>query len=145
MADYINMGANVVAYEKDNKKYAMTCAWCMQCDYEELLLLIGSQSITGKHLQVNDIVGISSLSSNQMDIASHYGENHSDTYDKFKGQKYHKENSAILIDGAKVKMVCKINDISHVKGNDEDLLVHVKILKADVAENLKFLARSDMR
>ncbi len=145
MADYVNMGANVVAMEKDHHKYAMTCAWCMQCDYEELLLLIGGQSITGHHLSVGDIIGVSALSKAQGDIANHFGDQHSDIVDKFVGQTYHQEGSALLIDGAKVNMVCEVKDITHVKENDEDFLVHVKILSSKVDDKVDFLSRSDMR
>lgn len=145
MADYVNMGANIVAFEKEKKKYGMTCAWCMQCDYEELLLLIGSQSCTGHHLNVGDRVGISALSKGQEEIANHFGDHHSDSYDKFANQKYHQQDSALLIDGAKVAMVCEVKNISHILGNEEDFLVHVKILSAEVIEDIPFLSREDMR
>ena len=145
MADLVNMGANVLAYEKNHHKYAMTCAWCMQCGYEEVLLLVGSQSVTGHHLEVNDIVGVSALSDKQENIALHYGDNHSDTYDKFKDQKYHMEKSAILIDGARVEMVGLIKDITHLKDNDEDLLVHIKVISSTINEDVKFLSRLEMR
>lgn len=29
----VNMGCNVVAYQKNNQKYGMTCAWAMMIDH----------------------------------------------------------------------------------------------------------------
>ena len=79
-----NAGCNVVAIEKNHKKYAMTCAWATMLDYDKVGLLIGSQSETGKVLEVGDICGISALSHKQRDIANLIGEHHSSEFDKFK-------------------------------------------------------------
>ena len=50
----IDHGVHVIAYIKNNKKYAMTCAWSMLCDYDKILMLLGSQSVTGKNLKKGD-------------------------------------------------------------------------------------------
>ena len=63
--DLVNLGANVIALEKNNHKYGMTCAWLTMVNYDEIVMLIGSQSDTGHHIEINDIIGISSLANNQ--------------------------------------------------------------------------------
>lgn len=144
MGDYVNLGANVVAFIKDNRPYGMTCAWCMHCDYEELLLLIGSQSDTGKHLKEGDVIGISSLSDDQKDVAFHFGENHSATTDKFQGVSMKREGTALLVNGAKNLMVCQVKRILYLAEDSGDRLVHVKILKVTETPDKKFLSREDM-
>lgn len=42
---------SIITVEKQEKKYAMTCAWATQVGYEHLVCLIGSQSLTGKNIQ----------------------------------------------------------------------------------------------
>ena len=42
MKDKILSGVSIVAYEKNNIKFGMTCAWFMPCDYDQILLLLGS-------------------------------------------------------------------------------------------------------
>ena len=58
----------VIAYEKNNNKYGMTCAWFMPADYDKLLCLLGTQSITGHNIQKGDIIGFSILSPNLLAI-----------------------------------------------------------------------------
>ena len=137
-------GVSVVAYLKDTIKYGMTCAWIMPCDYDQLLLLLGSQSDTANGLEVGDKIGISILSQNQKDIALHFGDNHSKTFDKFDGVKYELDENSIVISNSKSKFVCEVVKIGYIEGNDEDHLVQVKILKEDVNEELEFLAMTNL-
>ncbi len=145
MGELVQSGANVVGYIKNEKKYGMTCAWCMHVGYEELLLLIGEQSDTGKHLLVGDRIGISALSDAQENIALHFGERHSDQTDKFEGISFISDGTALLIPEARTQMTCQVLDIGHVKGNEEDLLVHVKILSSHADETKCFLVREHMK
>ena len=123
-------GVSVVAYLKDTIKYGMTCAWIMPCDYDQLLLLLGSQSDTANALEVGDKIGISILAQNQKDIALHFGDNHSKTFDKFDGVKYELDENSIVISNSKSKFVCEV--------------VQVKILKEDVNEELEFLSMTNL-
>ena len=50
-------GANVVSLIKGDSFYAMTCAWAMHIDYEEVLMLLGSQSDTSKNIEAGDKIG----------------------------------------------------------------------------------------
>lgn len=135
-----NAGCNVVAIEKNHKKYAMTCAWATMLDYDKVGLLIGSQSETGKVLEVGDICGISALSHKQRDIANLIGEHHSSEYDKFKTIKYSQDNSAIYIDGAKVVLEVQVSEIHHFKGIEEDNFVIFKVISYIEDEKKKFLS-----
>lgn len=145
MSELVQSGANVVGYVKNDKRYGMTCAWCMHVGYEELLLLIGGQSDTGKHLLPGDRIGISALSDAQEDIALHFGASHSDQRDKFEGIPFISDGSALLIPDARAQMICRVLDLGHVKGNEEDLLVHVRILSSRADESKCFLVREHMK
>lgn len=81
----LDHSVNIIAYRKDNKNYAMCCAWSMMADYDKLLCLLGSQSITGKSIKKEDIIGVSSLQKNQKSIALKLGEGHSGQMDKLEG------------------------------------------------------------
>lgn len=135
-----NMGANVLAFEKNQKKYAMTCAWATMVGYEKVGMLIGSQSVTGSMLKVGDICGISALSSKQKDIAKFIGENHSDEVDKFKDIKYSQNQSAIYIDGAKVVMEAQVAEIYHFKDIEEDSFVIFNVISYIEDSKRKFLS-----
>jgi hypothetical protein len=41
----------------------------MMVDYDKLICLIGSQSVTGKNIAKNDFIGVSALNKKQKDIA----------------------------------------------------------------------------
>ena len=73
MKDLVNLGVNIVALEKNDHKYGMTCAWMTQIDEDKLIMLIGSQSETVKHIEEGDFIGISALSELQVDIAKRFG------------------------------------------------------------------------
>ena len=138
----IDHGVHVIAYIKDNKKYAMTCAWSMLCDYDKILMLLGSQSITGKNLAKGDIVGFSALSVKQMDEAVKIGDKHSDNVDKLNGIKINILDSAITIADASSESVCVVEDILHLNGIENDNLVYLKI-KSCKDNNDEFLHMSD--
>lgn len=129
-ADYC---VTIVALKKDEKKFGMTCAWMMQVDYDRLVCLIGSQSTTGSILEKKDRVGVSTLSKNQADVASFFGDNHSTQVDKFKNIEYEEKEGAICILGASREMFCEVIDIIRLEGIEEDAMLYLKIL--DVKEN----------
>lgn len=132
-------GCNIIAFEKENKKYGMCCAWSTMLDYDVVGMLLGSQSITGKKLEVGDIVGVSSLSVGQEEIANVFGSNHSDEVNKFKNIGITCKIPAILINNAKTRMVCKVTKIAHlIEGNDDNFVV-LKVLKFEQEKTKEFL------
>ena len=90
----VDHSVNVIAFEKQGKKYAMTCAWAMMVDYDKLVCLIGAQSVTGKNICKNDFIGVSALNKKQKDIAERLGETHSDETDKLKDLEVEYNDSA---------------------------------------------------
>lgn len=118
----------VVAYNKNDKNYAMTCAWAMMVDYDKILCLLGEQSITGHNICKNDIIGVSTLSKEQKNIASILGEKHSDEIDKLKNINCNIKDSAITINDAKSEMICEVIDILHLEGIESDNLIYLKII-----------------
>ena len=129
-------GANVLAYVKDNKKYAMTCAWAMMSGYTQVMMLIGGQSETGNNISLGDIVGISALADGQEKIARIIGMNHSSKINKFENIKYHLEKEAILIDDAKVQMVAKVIKIVNIGG---DHLITFEVLNHKLRNDIDYL------
>ena len=119
-----NYGANAVSFIKNGKKYGMICAWAMQADYDKVLMLLGTQSITGKNIRKGDIIGVSALNENQQDIVDALGNSHSNDTDKFINIKYTINDSAILIDGASNCMTVEVLDVLHLKGIEEDNLMY---------------------
>lgn len=119
-----NYGANAVSFIKNEKKYGMICAWAMQADYDKILMLLGTQSITGKNIKKGDIIGVSALNENQKDIVDALGSGHSDDSDKFINIKYTINDSAILMDGASNCMIVEVLDVLHFKGIEEDNLIY---------------------
>lgn len=110
-------GANVLAYKKNDQLFGMTCAWAMMSGYTQVMMLIGSQSETGNNIDLGDIVGISALACGQEKIARIIGTTHSSKTNKFKDIKYHLDDNALLIDGAKVIMVAKVIKIDDIDGD----------------------------
>ncbi len=119
-----NYGANAVCLFKNNHKYGMICSWAMQVDYDKILLLLGSQSVTGQVIEKGDIIGVSALSSGQEKVVEKLGDGHSDLIDKFKDLDYYIEQNAILIKNASVNMVVEVLDVLHLPGIEEDKLVY---------------------
>ncbi len=139
-----NMGCNILAIKKNAHQYGLCVAWAQMLDYDMISLLIGESSITGVMLEIGDVVGVSALSKKQEFIARTFGEHHSDVYNKFENISFHLEDSAILIDHAKVMMKCKIVDILHFSFSPKDSYVVLKILSSTENPKLDFLALSDL-
>ncbi len=135
-----NQGANVVSYRKDNRDYAMTCAWAMMVDYDRIMMVLGEQSATGNNIKIGDIIGVSSLSESQKEIALQLGDLHSDQVDKLVNIKIKREGTAILIENAKVQMTVEITDILHLKENPHDNLIYGRILNHQTSKEGKFLS-----
>ena len=133
------MGCNVIALEKNNRKYGMVCAWAQMIGYDKIMMLIGSQSDTGKILEIGDIVGVSALDKAQEKISNFIGSKHSTKVDKFKDISITCVNSAILIDNAKTQSVCIVKDILHLEGIEEDNLVILDIKEIKTDETKDFL------
>jgi flavin reductase (DIM6/NTAB) family NADH-FMN oxidoreductase RutF len=132
------MGCNAIAYSKDGHRFAMTCAWTTMIDYDKLLLLIGSQSVTGNSLSCGQIIGISALASDQKAIALTLGDKHSDKLDKLEGIPFHDDEGAILISGAKTAMKCKILEIRKY-GKSQDNMVIAEIVAHHADSKKSFL------
>ena len=144
MKDLVNAGVNIVALEKNGHKYGMTCAWMMQVDEDQLMMLLGSQSETANIIEEGDIIGVSALANGQEDIATQFGTKHSKKTNKFLNVKYEVEDSAILIRKACKTMKCEVVKIGHIYDNDEDLLVQVKVLSME-CNNSNFLSMTTYR
>jgi flavin reductase (DIM6/NTAB) family NADH-FMN oxidoreductase RutF len=132
-------GANILAFEKQNRRYGMCCAWAAMLDYDQIGLLLGSQSTTGKALQVGDVVGVSALSERQADVALRFGEGHSDQIDKFVDFSLEQKDPAILIPGAKVKMVCEVLGFWHPDEHALDRFVRMRVLSYETMADAVFL------
>lgn len=138
-----NHSVSVVGFVRNEHKYCMTCAWAMQTGYDKVLLLIGSQSVTGSKILKGDIIGVSALSIYQKDIALRIGEAHSDEVDKLEGIQYKISQDAIYIMNASRIMKIKVLDILHLPGIEEDNLVYGQIV--DHIETIfPFLNMSDL-
>ena len=140
ISDY---SVSVIALKKDNIKYGMTCAWFMPVDYDKLVCLLGTQSKTGHAMKKGDIIGVSVLNKNQVDVANALGDKHSDEIDKFEGLNYEVKDTAILINNASRKMVCKVIDVLHLEGIEVDNLIYLNILSTEESED-NFLHYSDL-
>ena len=133
------MGCNVIALRKNDTNYGMVCAWAQMIGYDKIMMLIGSQSDTGKVLEVGDIVGVSALSTSQQKISNFIGSKHSTKVDKFKDIDIIYKDSAILICDAKTKSICVVKDIMHLEGIEEDNLVILDIKEIEVDKDKVFL------
>lgn len=137
-------GVNVIAYKKDNHRYGMTCSWATMIDYDIVGMLLGFSSATAKHLQVGDEVGISALSKLQADIAMTFGNGHSDEIDKFKNTSFLENNSAILIQNARIQMVGKVINILHIPDDSPDFFLVIKVKSVSENKKEKFLLLEDV-
>jgi flavin reductase (DIM6/NTAB) family NADH-FMN oxidoreductase RutF len=122
--DAFNYGANAVCFMKNGHKYGMICAWAMQVDFDRVLMIFGTQSVTGKNIAKGDIIGVSVLSTKQKDVVKALGYTHSDETDKFENLDYTIEGSAILINDASLTMIVEVIDVLHLPGIEEDNLVY---------------------
>lgn len=142
MSDFraFKMGVNVLTSFKDGKFRAMTCAWAMMADYDKVLMLVGSQSDTGKALKKGDKVGLSALSSHQEFIGNYFGDNHSDSFQKFNQHYLENYNGVYVVKEAKVKMCLEVINIYHLEGIENDNLVYLKVLNESTDDNREFLS-----
>lgn len=140
---YFNCGANIVTLKKDNNKYGMCCAWAMQSDYDKILLLIGSQSETGKNIQIGDYIGVSALNNKQTNIALLFGNNHSSEINKFDNDSIYEKSNVLLVKDAKSNLVCKVVNIMDLE-NTSDLLVYAYVCEEVLKDN-KFLSYNDIK
>ena len=122
------MGVNIVAYLKDNKMYGMTCAWATQVGYEEVIMVLGNQSVTGNNISKGDIIGISALNPDQGELGMKFGTTHSDVTDKFKGVDFVIDDSAIMMNNATRMMKAKVLDILHLENIEEDNIIYCHII-----------------
>jgi flavin reductase (DIM6/NTAB) family NADH-FMN oxidoreductase RutF len=133
-----NYGANAVGLIKNGKKYGMICAWAMQADYDKILMMLGTQSITGKNIAKGDIIGVSVLNEKQQDIVDALGLSHSNDTDKFKDIKYTVNDSALLIDDASIRMIVEVLDVLHLNGIEEDNLVYGLVRSYESSDSKKY-------
>lgn len=138
-----NHSVNVVGFIRNNKKYCMTCAWAMQVDYDKVMLLLGSQSVTGQKILKGDIIGVSALSKYQKDIALQIGDGHSDEINKLVGVQHQVSEDAIYILNASRLMKVRVIEVMHLKGIEEDNLIYGEIIEK-VETVLPFLNMSDV-
>ncbi len=134
-----NAGCNIVGFRKNDIKYGMCCAWAQMLDYDRLGMLIGAQSVTGSVLEPGDQIGVSGLATGQENIARRLGEGHSDQTDKFSGIAFDCVGSAILIAGARTRMVCEVVEVMRFADVEADRYVVMKVLSYEQNESTPFL------
>ncbi|MGM9970611.1 MAG: hypothetical protein ACI35S_09490 [Anaeroplasma sp.] len=140
----LDHSVNIVSYHKENKNYAMCCAWSMMVDYDKIICLLGSQSVTGKMIKKGDIIGFSSLMDNQKNIALALGDDHSDEKDKLNGIDFILDDGAILIKNSKTLIKCMVLDVLHLEGIESDNLLYLKIISS-IENDGTFLHMSDFQ
>lgn len=138
-----NAGCNIVGIRKNDRRYGMCCAWAQMIDYDRLTMLLGSQSDTAKVLTVGDILGVSALAKDQRQIAEILGSGHSGSIDKWGRVAHHSEGTALLVDGAKTQMVCRIRDILHLPGIENDSLLVLEVLSSQQNPDRVFLSAEE--
>lgn len=134
-----NAGCNILAFRKDGRLWGMCCSWAQMVDYDKIALLIGAQSETGKQLSKGDVVGVSALAEGQQALAEALGSGHSGSADKFAGIRHDLEEDAILLPGAKVRMVCRVRDILALPGMEADRFVILDVLRHRTRSDVRFL------
>jgi len=137
-------GCNIVGLLKNNIHYGMCCAWAQMIDYDKLTMLLGAQSATGKIIEKGDILGVSALAKGQAAIATKLGEGHSNQVDKFATIAYSLTQTAILIDHAKVRMVCEVLDVMHLPVCKADAFLVLRVLSHNEEPNSLFLNASEV-
>lgn len=130
-----NNNVSIVAFEKNNQRYAMTVAWATQVGYDYIVLLLGSQSETGQAISKGDLIGVSVLSKAQKDIATQIGETHSTKFDKLKDVSLHEFGMAYTIKNSVCEMCAEVVDVLHLDGIEDDNLVYAKVVKYTTSGN----------
>ena len=126
----VDHNVNIIAMEKNGRKYGMCCAWCTQIAEDKLLCAIGPQSATGRAIESGDIIGFSNLKKEQAMIAFQLGDlqKHSNTTDKLTGVDYRVDEGAILINGARAEVKCRVLDVLHLQGIEAENVVYLQML-----------------
>ncbi|MFA5421640.1 MAG: hypothetical protein WC344_02435 [Bacilli bacterium] len=122
-------GANALCFKKHDRNYAMICAWSMMIDYDVIGLLVGEQSVTGRNLEVGMLVGISALSKEQKPVALQLGNGHSDEISKLSTVPHRVDGTAILINGARNNLICRVEKLLKLNPDNDDLLVVAHFVK----------------
>lgn len=125
----VDHNVNIIALEKNGRRYAMCCAWVTQVAADKLIAAIGPQSATGKVIAKGDTLGFSNLTSEQKHIAFQIGDlnTHSDTADKLAGIAIHTDGGAIFVDGARAEAKCAVLDVLHLPGIEAKNIVYMQI------------------
>lgn len=139
----IEHGVNIITLDKNYQKMAMTCAWAMHVDYDKILCLIGSQSITGKNLEKNDYVGISVLNKGNKKLADYVGDCHSNSINKFANNDFVKYKDVYVVNKSSRYAKGKVIDIFHLEGIEADYLVYILLDEVIDNHNNDLLHMSD--
>lgn len=127
----VDHNVNIIAMEKNGKRYAMCCAWVTQVGPKQVICAIGPQSSTGNAIEAGDIIGISNLKKEQKMIAFQLGDmdRHSADTDKLGGIDFYSDDGAIVINNARVEMKAKVVEVLHLKELEAENIVYAQILK----------------
>ena len=125
----VDHSVNIIAMEKNGTRYGMCCAWAMQAAEDKILCAIGPQSATGRAMEPGDTVGFSNLRKDQAMIAFQMGdlEKHSGEADKLVGIDFRVDDGAILINGARTEIKCKVIDVLHLPGIEMENIVYLQM------------------
>lgn len=141
-----NQTISILSFKKGKEIYAATYAWFTQVGENEVVGLLGEQSVTTHNLKVGDYCGISVCSKEQKDVALYIGDTHSNEVDKLLGLPYFVDRTgAITLKGSKMTMVAEVVDIIHLKGIEVDSLVYFKVHEFRENEKLDYLLYSDVK
>ncbi|MBR0079785.1 MAG: flavin reductase [Synergistaceae bacterium] len=126
----IDHNVNILAMQKNGKKYGMCCAWCTQAGADKLICCVGPQSATGQAMEKGDIVGFSNLNKDQKMIAFQLGDlqRHSSDTDKLAGVDHIVDEGAILIGDARAQVKCQVIDILHLPGIEAENVLYLQML-----------------
>lgn len=135
-----NAGCNIVGFRKNGIDYGMCCAWAQMLDYDRISLLLGAQSVTGAALAIGDVIGVSALAEGQEDVARRLGEGHSGQADKYRDVGFDRSDTAILIRGARTRMICEVVDVMRLPAIEADRFVVLKVRSFTQDERAAFLS-----
>ena len=126
----VDHSVNIVGVEKNGRKYAMCVAWATQVAEDKLICAIGPQSATGRAIAAGDIIGFSNLTKAQIPVAFQLGDvnRHSDSDNKLTGIDYKMDETAIIINGARAEIKCKVINIIHLSGIEAENIIYLQML-----------------
>ena len=141
-----NQTISILSFKKGKEIYAATYAWFTQVGENEVVGLLGEQSVTTNNIKIGDYCGISVCSKEQKDVALYIGDTHSNEVDKLLGLPYFVDGTgAITLKGSKVTMIAEVIDVIHLKGIESDSLVYFKIHEYRENEKLDYLLTNDLK